>query len=100
MKQCPKCNCMPEMTAMQMEIPPDKTLIGKTVVYRPWNGCQMDQWEAGTVTSFNGAHDGKYTIFVRYGNDSHSKATRPEDLTVMDNDWIIGFLEEQKENAK
>ena len=79
---------------IQMETPPNKTLIGKTVVYRPWNGCPMDQLESGILTSFKEHQDGKYTIFVRYGKNSHSKATRPEDLTVMGNDWIAGFLGE------
>lgn len=44
--------------------------IGRTVVYDP--GYKK---EVGVITSFND----KY-VFVRYGSDIHSKATRRDDL--------------------
>lgn len=47
--------------------------IGQVVVYRPGGGGL----ETGVVTSVGDAF-----VFVRYGADRHSKATRPEDLEL------------------
>ena len=49
--------------------------IGRYVVYIPFNGCSDNQKELGVITSVNDTY-----VFVRYGDDLHSKATRPEDL--------------------
>ena len=49
--------------------------IGNAVVY--WDD-HHDHAEQGVVTSVNDTY-----VFVRYGSDSHSKATRPEDLTPL-----------------
>lgn len=42
--------------------------IGQIVFYAPTQ-------EHGTVTSIN-----EYYVFVRYGKDTHSKATKPSDI--------------------
>jgi hypothetical protein len=47
------------------------TDIGQLVIYD--NGC--DPHEEGVITSWNDTY-----IFVRYGSDIHSKATKPEHL--------------------
>jgi hypothetical protein len=52
-----------------------KNNIGKWVVYTPFDGCSKDQKEIGIITSVNESY-----VFVRYGNELHSKATLPEDL--------------------
>ncbi len=43
--------------------------IGNAVVYRPYPDAAPQQ---GIVTSVN-----DYFVFVRYGSDTHSKATPP-----------------------
>lgn len=48
---------------------------GRKVVYTPYGGCANYEKEEGVITSKND----KY-VFVRYGNDVNSKATRPEDI--------------------
>jgi len=52
-------------------IEPTKDDIGRRVVYRLHCGLK----EVGVITSFN-----DHCVFVRYGGDLHSKATRREDL--------------------
>jgi hypothetical protein len=49
-------------------IDPTKADIGRRVVYAPLH-------EVGTITSFNASY-----VFVRYGHDQNSKATRRQDL--------------------
>ena len=51
--------------------------IGRYVTYTPYEGCSKDQLELGVITSVN-----DHYVFVRYGNDINSKATRPEDLKM------------------
>ena len=51
--------------------------IGCYVTYIPFKGCDKSQYEIGIITSVNE----KY-VFVRYGNNLHSKATRAEDLKI------------------
>lgn len=48
-----------------------KSLIGEAVVYRPRGGPV----EQGVVTSVGSSY-----VFVRYGGDETSKATRAEDI--------------------
>jgi len=60
-------------------IEPDERDIGRKVIYqREW--MKPDDIEYGVITSFND----KY-VFVKYGSDTHSKATRREDLG-----WVLG----------
>ncbi len=47
------------------------TDIGAQVLYTPVVGG----WESGEIASFNDSY-----VFVRYGEDAGSKATRGEDL--------------------
>lgn len=54
-----------------------KNNIGRWVVYTPFKGCPDNQKEVGVITSVNDTY-----VFVRYGNELHSKATRPEDLKL------------------
>jgi len=56
------------------------TRIGDAVVYEVSNGPRFSDrtFDMGVVTGVNESF-----VFVRYGGDSHSKATRPEDL-----DWL------------
>ena len=49
--------------------------IGRYVVYTPFKGCSESQKELGVITSVNDTY-----VFVRYGDELHSKATRSEDL--------------------
>ncbi len=49
-----------------------RELIGNAVVYRPFGGPV----EQGVITSVN-----DYFVFVRYGADLHSKATRAGQLS-------------------
>jgi hypothetical protein len=49
--------------------------VGMKVVYEPANWPRAKQFEEGVVTSKNA-----WFVFVRYGADYGSKATRPEDL--------------------
>ena len=51
--------------------------IGRKVVYKPFLGCDMDDWEYGVITSVNS----KY-VFVRYGSAVSAKATDPNDLEL------------------
>lgn len=51
--------------------------IGRYVTYTPFKGCSKDQLELGVITSVNERY-----VFVRYGNEINSKATRPEDLKI------------------
>lgn len=44
---------------------------GTAVIYAPQGGQPEQGWITGTSDTM---------VFVRYGSDSHSKATRPEDL--------------------
>ena len=52
-----------------------RTRVGNGVVYRPRPGAKVEQ---GTVTSV-----GETFVFVRYGADTVSKATRPQDLAPL-----------------
>ena len=54
-----------------------KNNIGRSVLYIPFEGCDESLYESGIITSTNN----KY-VFVRYGSDINSKATRPEDLRL------------------
>lgn len=45
--------------------------VGRKVVY----SCNLTDKEEGVITSWNERY-----IFVRYGNDCHSKATNPKHL--------------------
>lgn len=49
-----------------------ETDVGRSVVYTPYAGAKT---EDGVITSVNDDY-----VFVRYGADKNSKATRPEDL--------------------
>lgn len=49
--------------------------IGALVMYEPYPFCPISLREFGYITSVNDTY-----VFVRYGNDTHSKATRPENL--------------------
>lgn len=49
--------------------------IGRTVIYTPFPGCDLDMTEVGVITSV-----GDKNVFVRYGSDLHTKATCPADL--------------------
>lgn len=51
--------------------------VGRKVVYTG-NRYPGGELEEGVITSFNG-----HSIFVRYGRDTHSKGTSPEDL-----EWV------------
>jgi len=55
-------------------IEPTEKDIGRRVIYKQrW--MKPENWEYGIISSFND----KY-VHVRYGAQSHSKATRREDL--------------------
>lgn len=49
--------------------------IGRRVIYTPYPNCPKYQLERGIITSVN-----DYFVFVRYGEDSFSKATNAQDL--------------------
>jgi len=49
-----------------------RALVGHRVVYHAYPGALVEE---GTITSVGDA-----LVFVRYGADTGSKATRPEDL--------------------
>jgi len=51
--------------------------IGNSVVYIPFEDCGRAQIEHGVITSVNDSY-----VFVRYGRDINSKATRAEDLLL------------------
>jgi hypothetical protein len=52
-----------------------QTRIGQAVIYH--NGAGLN--ELGVITSVHADSQGGW-VFVRYGADHHSKATRAEDL--------------------
>jgi len=54
-----------------------KQNIGRYVIYKPFLSCDKSEYEIGIITSAN-----NFCVFVRYGNDSLSKATDAEDLTL------------------
>lgn len=58
-----------------MTIKEAKTSVGSRVIYEPFKGCSDSSQERGVITSVNDVF-----VFVRYGNDCYSKATRPDDL--------------------
>lgn len=60
-----------------MTIEEAKRNIGNSVTYTPFEGCGENQKEYGVITSVN-----ERFVFVRYGNDVNSKATRAEDLKL------------------
>lgn len=49
-------------------IDPTRDDIGRRVVFQPFPGAVCEE---GTITDMNTDY-----VFVRYGNDPHSKATR------------------------
>ena len=49
--------------------------IGRSVVYKPFKGCDKSQYEYGVITGVN-----ERFVFVRYGSEILSKATNPQDL--------------------
>lgn len=49
--------------------------IGRSVIYIPYKNCSRELIESGIITSVNEIY-----VFVRYGKDLHSKATRPDNL--------------------
>jgi len=54
--------------------------VGRTVIYKKeW--MTPRHWEYGVITSFNDSY-----VFVRYGADTHSKATRRQDLYYAQDD--------------
>jgi hypothetical protein len=54
-----------------MNIKEAQSSVGRRVIYKPTG-------EEGVITSAN-----DWYAFVRYGADTHSKATRPEDLRLV-----------------
>lgn len=52
--------------------------IGRSVVYKPFKGCDKSQYEYGVITRV-----GDVFVFVRYGSEILSKATNPKDLRFM-----------------
>ena len=54
--------------------------IGRKVVYEPFRHCDTSLLEEGVITSFNDTY-----VYVRYGSDVHSKATRANDLVF----WVL-----------
>lgn len=54
-----------------------KKNIGRYVTYIPFKGCDKSQYEFGVITSVNDRF-----VFVRYGKDINSKATRAENLKL------------------
>ena len=54
--------------------------IGRVVTYIRCEGGDKILLETGVITWVNDKN-----VFVRYGSDINSKATRPEDLTL----WVI-----------
>jgi hypothetical protein len=49
--------------------------IDRKVIYTPFPECDLKDKETGVITSTNESF-----VFVRYGSDINSKATRPSDL--------------------
>lgn len=56
--------------------------VGRQVIYRPAHGANPEQ---GIITSV-----GEVYVFVRYGDDQHSKATAPGDLKLAIPDDMLG----------
>lgn len=57
-------------------IAPTQADVGRVVIYRPaWQRYRKLPGEEGIITSLNEAY-----VFVRYGEDTTSKATRRDDL--------------------
>jgi hypothetical protein len=54
--------------------------INKKVIYIPFEGCSINLYEEGIITSFKNTSSGNINIFVRYGMDVNSKATSIESL--------------------
>jgi len=54
--------------------------IGRKVIYRHKHG--VDLLEEGIITSYNDKF-----VFVKYGADSFSKATKASDLTFLGNEF-------------
>ena len=52
-----------------------KSDVGRKVVYTPFVDCDPSLKEEGVITSWNDTF-----IFVRYGDEVHSKATTPSDI--------------------
>lgn len=58
-------------------INPTNLDINRSVIYKTWNNQTTEE---GVITSFN-----HFYIFVRYGSDKQSKATKRENLQ-----WVRG----------
>jgi hypothetical protein len=66
-----------------MTIDEARQAIGRRVVYKPWPEAPQERWDRGTITGTNDATGGiRALVFVRYGGDQLSKATRPCDLEL------------------
>ena len=50
-------------------------VIGRKVVYTPFEGCDKRQLEYGVITGINSDF-----VFLKYGDDIRSKATYPQDI--------------------
>jgi hypothetical protein len=61
-------------------IEPTEKDIGRAVIYHRWDKFN----ELGVITNFNDAY-----VFVRYGAESHGKATKREDLHWTDKARIV-----------
>lgn len=64
-----------EKIRMTLEIAKDN--IGKKVLYRPYQDCSEELIEYGIITSVD------RNVYVRYGEDSISKATYVEDIELI-----------------
>jgi hypothetical protein len=51
--------------------------IGRLVIYRPMRRKTKERGDEGVITSVNDTY-----VFVRYGTQQTSEATRPEDLRL------------------
>lgn len=60
-----------------MTIQECKDNVGRNVTYVPFEGCDPKLHEYGVITSVNERY-----VFVRYGSDTHSKATKSSDLRI------------------
>lgn len=56
-------------------IPTKTEYVGRRVFYRPYEECDLSDYEYGEITSMND----KY-IFVRFDGDVNAKACMPESL--------------------
>lgn len=52
--------------------------LGREVVYSPYVGCEDKHKEIGTITSVSDTY-----VFVRYGTDTISKSTKPENIQLI-----------------